>query len=72
MRYCFNKEFGDLLLEARKKAGFSRNEVQEELDLSVDMVKKWEKGYVIPKTEAFLALCRLYEKDPKDFYEILE
>ena len=53
-------EFYEVFTDLRKKAGFSQNQVADELHVTRQAVSRWERGKTIPEPETLLALSRLF------------
>ena len=53
-------EFYEVFTDLRKKAGFSQNQVADELHVTRQAVSRWERGETIPEPETLLALSRLF------------
>jgi len=54
------KETADRLIEYRKKAGYSQEELADEIGVSRQAVSKWERCESSPDTDNLIALARLY------------
>ncbi|MDO4351454.1 MAG: helix-turn-helix transcriptional regulator [Eubacteriales bacterium] len=52
--------FEDKLMQLRKRAGWSQEELAEKLDVSRQAVSKWESAQSTPDLERVLALARLF------------
>lgn len=52
--------FEDKLIQLRKRAGWSQEELAEKLDVSRQAVSKWESAQSTPDLERVLALARLF------------
>ncbi len=50
----------DKLVELRKKAGWSQEELSEKLDVSRQSISKWEGGLAVPTVDKLLELSRLF------------
>lgn len=53
-------EFKDVFMDLRKKAGFSQNDVADQLFVTRQAVSRWERGETVPETETLLALSKLF------------
>ena len=53
-------EFCEVFTDLRKKAGYSQNQVADELHVTRQAVSRWERGETIPEPETLLALSRLF------------
>ena len=51
---------GDKLIELRKKAGWSQEELSERLDVSRQSISKWEGGLAAPTVDKLVELSRLF------------
>ncbi len=51
---------GDKIVELRRKAGWSQEELSERLDVSRQSVSKWEGGLAIPTVDKLLEMSRLF------------
>ena len=49
-------EFCEVFTDLRKKAGYSQNQVADELHVTRQAVSRWERGETIPEPETLLAL----------------
>ena len=52
--------FADKLIQLRKKAGWSQEELAEQMDVTRQSVSKWECSKAIPDIEKMLRLSRLF------------
>lgn len=52
--------FGEYLTDLRKEKNMSISEVGEKLDVSSELVSKWEKGTAFPDIEQIVKLSDLY------------
>ncbi len=52
--------FADKLIQLRKKAGWSQEELAEQMDVTRQSVSKWEGAQAIPDIEKMLRLSRLF------------
>ena len=48
------------LIDLRRKAGLSQEQMAQQLDVSRQAVSKWESGVSDPSTSNLLALAKLY------------
>ncbi len=55
-----NIEIANRLLEYRKKAGFSQEELAEKIGVSRQAVSKWERSEASPDTDNLVMLAELY------------
>ena len=55
-----NIEIANRLVEFRKKAGYSQEQLADKLGLSRQAVSKWERGEASPDTDNLIALSKLY------------
>ncbi|MEG1560475.1 MAG: helix-turn-helix transcriptional regulator [Clostridia bacterium] len=55
-----NYEIADKLIELRKTAGFSQEELANKIGVSRQAVSKWERGEASPDTDNIIALANLY------------
>ena len=53
-------EFCEVFTDLRKKAGYSQNQVADELHVTRQAVSRWERGETIPEPETLLALSPLF------------
>ena len=51
---------GEKIVELRKRAGWSQEELSERLDVSRQSVSKWEGGQAVPTVDKLLELSRLF------------
>lgn len=62
MFYAFNsKEFGDKLKEVRLSMNLSQPDVSKRIGISIDGLRKIEKGFVTPRFETLVKLSSLYK-----------
>ena len=54
-------QYADRLIEFRKKAGLSQDELAEKLGVSRQAVSNWERGESLPDTENLMALAEIYD-----------
>ena len=54
------------LIDLRRKAGLSQEQMAQQLDVSRQAVSKWETGAADPSTANLLALARLYGVSPEE------
>lgn len=54
-------ELNERLRELRKKAGYSQEELAEELNISRQAVSKWENGTANPDINNLIQLAKLYQ-----------
>lgn len=70
----YNKTIGNNLRELRKTKGWSQERAAEELDCSVDTIKRLEHGSSPLKADMIPVLCKTYETTiysvlPAEFFE---
>ncbi|WP_412989699.1 helix-turn-helix domain-containing protein [Pediococcus siamensis] len=53
--------FADQLIKQRKKAGYTRNALAKELNISPDLVTEWEHGETEPGIDDLRQLHAIYE-----------
>ena len=53
-------EFCEVFAELRKNAGYSQNQVADELHVTRQAVSRWERGETVPEAETLQALSRLF------------
>ena len=53
-------EFCEVFAELRKNAGYSQNQVADELHVTRQAVSRWERGETVPEVETLRALSRLF------------
>lgn len=71
-------KLADRLVEYRKKAGFSQEQLAEKLGVSRQAISKWERAEASPDTDNLLELAKLYDvsldelvdHNPKNAYSI--
>lgn len=51
---------GDKILQLRKAAGLSQEQLAEALEVSRQAVSKWETNQSMPETEKVAAICRVF------------
>ncbi len=56
-----NLKTAQRLLDYRKKAGFSQEELAEKIGVSRQAVSKWERGEASPDTDNLIALSEVYD-----------
>ena len=56
-------QLGNSLASARKKSGFSQEEVAERLGVSRQTISKWELGKSVPDEASLFLLCQCLEID---------
>ena len=56
-------EFGDKLKSLRKELGLSQTDIQDNAGVSVDALRRIEKGEVIPRYETLELLSSIYKQD---------
>ena len=54
------------LIDLRRKAGLSQEQMAHQLDVSRQAVSKWETGAADPSTANLLALAKLYGVSPEE------
>ncbi len=55
-----SRKIGSFLTELRKEAGFTQEQLAEQVLVSRENVSKWERGINLPSHESLLALSKLY------------
>ena len=55
-----NLEIANRLVELRKQAGYSQEELAAKIGVSRQAISKWERGEASPDTDNLIALSRLY------------
>ena len=55
------KHLGEKMRQARSWAHFTQEQVAEQLNVSVDMIWRWEDGRAAPMLDRLVELTRLYE-----------
>ena len=53
-------EFCEVFAELRKNAGYSQNQVADELHVTRQAVSRWERGETVPEVKTLQALSRLF------------
>ena len=53
-------ETSEVFAELRKNAGYSQNQVADELHVTRQAVSRWERGETVPEVETLQALSRLF------------
>lgn len=56
--------FCENLIEFRRKAGMSQEELAEKLDISRQTLSKWEQGQSEPGVEHLMGLCEVFDITP--------
>ena len=64
--------FADKLTQLRKKAGWSQEELAEQMNVTRQSVSKWENGSSDPNTSNLIALAKLYKISPEDLLSCVE
>ena len=59
-------EFGKRLLDFRKRAGMSQEELAAKLGISRQTLSKWEQGQSEPDVEMILCLCDVFQITPNE------
>lgn len=54
-------ETKDIILELRKKHGYSQDELAEKVFVTRQAVSRWENGETVPNTETLKLLSKLFE-----------
>ena len=57
------------LLQLRKNAGYSQEELAEKIFVSRQAISKWERGEALPDTENLIALSKLYNVSLDELFE---
>lgn len=55
-----NQSFAEYLTRLREKENLNQAELAEKINVNVEKVKLWEKGYLYPELEEMYALSGLY------------
>ena len=67
----YNKShYGDLISEARRKAGMTQQQLASELGISKNIVTHWEAGRVKPDLNLIPQLCRSLQITLEDFFRL--
>ena len=56
----------DKIIDLRKKAGWSQEELAEKLAVTRQSVSKWESGASDPSTANLIALAKLFGTTPEE------
>ena len=59
----------DKIINLRKKAGWSQDELASKLNVTRQSVSKWENGSSDPNTSNLIALAKLYKLSPEQLLE---
>ena len=59
----------DKIIDLRKKAGWSQDELASKLNVTRQSVSKWENGSNDPNTSNLIALSKLYKISPEELLE---
>ena len=59
----------DKIINLRKKAGWSQDELASKLNVTRQSVSKWENGSSDPNTSNLIALSKLYKISPEELLE---
>ena len=59
----------DKIINLRKKAGWSQDELASKLNVTRQSVSKWENGSSDPNTSNLIALAKLYKISPEELLE---
>ena len=59
----------DKIIDLRKKAGWSQDELASKLNVTRQSVSKWENGSSDPNTSNLIALSKLYKISPEELLE---
>lgn len=62
--------FGARIFQERFDAGMTFAEVGELVGLNQSTIATYERGEDNMKVQHFLALCNLYDLDPREFFEL--
>ena len=57
------------LLQLRKNAGYSQEELAEKIFVTRQAISKWERGEALPDTENLIALSKLYNVSLDELFE---
>lgn len=63
MKIPVREKLKDGLKRARKEHGYTQQALANELCVSVETIRKWEHGKIIPPGERLYDLCNLYQCD---------
>ena len=55
-----NMKFNEKLIELRKKAGFSQEQLGDKLDVTRQTVSKWELGETTPEMEKLIRMSEIF------------
>lgn len=60
------KDFGQRLLQYRRQAGMSQEELAEKVEVSRQTLSKWETGQSYPDAEKMMAVCNMLSISPNE------
>lgn len=60
------KDFGQRLLQYRRKAGMSQEDLAEKVDVSRQTLSKWETGQSLPDAEKIQTVCEVLSITPNE------
>lgn len=60
------EKLGKILVEYRKKAGLTQNEVAERMGTVKQVISRWEHGYCSPNLKSTMQLAKIYNCDITD------
>lgn len=60
------------LIDLRRKAGLSQEQMAQQLDVSRQAVSKWETGTADPSTSNLLALAKLFGVSAEELLQSVE
>ena len=61
--------FGDKILEARKKKGLTQKELGALLHVSDKVISKWETGRALPDLDMFREISKVLDIDVSEFFQ---
>lgn len=64
-----NMNFGDKILEARKKKGLTQKELGVLLHVSDKVISKWETGRALPDLDMFREISKVLDIDVSEFFK---
>ncbi len=59
----------DKLKIARKRAGFTQEEVEKRTNINKKTISNWENGVSRPDVDSITVLCKLYDVNPNEIFE---
>lgn len=63
-----NQLFGKRLKEIREASGLKQREVADAVGVETPTISRWETGEFLPDDQKLKALCKVFKKDPQDFF----